>query len=121
MEPTQEPSGLLGMLGAGLTSLVMGGLWLRSKLSRDSVTIAADRAEKDMLERLQDENKDLRMALGAMTDERNSLVREVGEMTGSIRALEASQKQLLEQVALLSQQVNTLRTALQRAGHERRS
>lgn len=121
MEPTQEPSGLLAAIGAGITSLIAGGLWLRSKWSRDSVAIANDRAEKDMLERLQDENKDLRMALGAMTDERNQLVREVGEMTGSIRALEASQKQLLEQVAMLSRQVETLRTALQRAGHERRS
>ena len=121
MQAPEDPQGLFGMIATGLGGLGMGILWLRKKLSSDAAAIANDRAEVDMIERLQTENRELRTALGEVTEERNKLYREVGEMAGSIRALEASQKQLEAQVKLLTGQIGTLRGALEKAGHERRT
>lgn len=109
------------MIATGLGGLGMGILWLRKKLSSDAAAIANDRAEVDMIERLQSENRELRTAITEVTEERNKLYREVGEMAGSIRALEVSQKQLEAQVKLLTGQIGTLRGALEKAGHERRT
>lgn len=116
-----QPHNLWGMIGAGLTSLIMGGLWLRTKLSKDAAEIANSRAEVDMITRLQEENRDLRMSLQDVTAERNKLYREVGELVGSVRALESSQKLLETQIEQLTKEVVTLRGALERSGNERRS
>lgn len=114
-----EPQGLWGMIGAGLTSLVMGGVWLRTKLSRDAAQIAGARAEVDMIDRLQEENKELRMSLNEVTAERNKLYREVGELVGSIRALESSQEMLKTQIEQLKNEVVTLRGTLEISGNDR--
>ena len=121
MDAPQDPNSLAGLLGAAAAALISGVLWLRTKLSRDATAIANDRAEVDMITRLQNENKDLRCALVEVTEERNKLVREVGEMAGSIKALEASQQHLKGQVEQLMQQILTMRKALERTGHERRN
>ena len=121
MDAPQDPQGIIGMIATGLGGLGMGILWLRKKLSGDAAAIANDRAEVDMIERLQSETRELRTALTEVTEERNKLYREVGEMAGSIRALEASQKQLEAQVKLLTGQIGTLRGALEKTGHERRT
>lgn len=115
------PNNPWALIGAGLSSLVMGALWLRTKLSRDATAIASDRAEVDMLGRLQDENKELRASLAEVTAERNKLYRDVGEMAGSIRALEASQKLMEEHIAQLKAEITSLHGALERNGYERRA
>lgn len=117
----EQPQTLWGMIGAGLTSLVMGGLWLRTKLSKDAAEIANARAEVDMIDRLQEENKELRLSLQEVTAERNKLYREVGELIGSVRALETSQKMLESRIEQMKQEIVTLRGALERSGDERRS
>jgi len=116
-----QPQTLWGMIGAGLTSLVMGSLWLRTKLSKDAAEIANSRAEVDMIDRLQEENKQLRLSLQEVTAERNKLYREVGELIGSVRALETSQKMLESRIEQMKQEIVTLRGALERTGDERRS
>lgn len=95
------PKDPASLFGAALTGLVMGGLWLRSKLSRDSVQIANDQAEIGMLENYRKENGELRASLSEVTQERNKLYREVGEMAGSVRALEQRCKMLEETLAEL--------------------
>lgn len=116
-----EPSNLMGYFGAGLTSLVMGGLWLRTKLSKDAAEIANSRAEVDMIDVLRAENKELRASLTDVTAERNKLYREVGELVGSIRALESSQKVLEGQIEQMRQEIVSLRGSLMRSGDERRA
>lgn len=115
------PNNPWALVGSGISALVMGALWLRTKLSRDATAIASDRAEVDMLGRLQDENKELRASLAEVTAERNKLYRDVGEMAGSIRALEASQKLMEEHIAQLKAEISGLHGALERNGYERRS
>lgn len=117
----EMPTDTWGMIGGAITSLVLGGLWLRTKLSRDATAIASDRAEVDMLGRLQEENKELRASLAEVTAERNKLYRDVGEMAGSIRALEASQKLMEEHIAQLKAEITSLHGALERNGYERRA
>lgn len=115
------PSNPWALVGTALTSVVMGALWLRTKLSRDATAIASDRAEVDMIGRLQEENKELRASLTEVTAERNKLYRDVGEMAGSIRALEASQKLMEGHIAQLKSEITSLHGALERNGYERRS
>lgn len=115
------PSDPWSAAGAGITGLILGVLWLRTKLSKDNAAIAGDRAEVDMINRLTEENRELRTSLNEVTQERNKLYREVGELVGSVKALEASQKQMETRIQQLTEEVNGLRQALQRAGHERRS
>ncbi|MND20842.1 hypothetical protein D3C76_48200 [compost metagenome] len=110
-----EPTNIWGALGAGIAGLVAGGAWLRTKLSKDAAEIANSRAEVDMITRLQDENRDLRLSLKEVTDERNKLYREVGELVGSIRALQSSQELLKTQIEQLKQEVVTLRGSLERS------
>lgn len=54
-----------------------------------------------MLDTLQRQNAELRTSLSEVTMERNNLYREVGLMTGSIKALEDRQKTLEETINLL--------------------
>lgn len=103
-----------------MVSLVTGVMWLRTKLSKDAAEIANSRAEIDMIARLQEENKELRMSLQEVTAERNKLYREVGELVGSVRALESSQEVLREQIQQLRNELSTLRGSLERTGDERR-
>lgn len=114
-----QPQTLFGMIGAGITALIMGGAWMRTKLSRDAAEIAGARAEVDMIDRLQEENKELRMSLNEVTAERNKLYREVGELVGSIRALESSQEMLKTQIEQLKNEVVTLRGSLETTGNDR--
>lgn len=115
------PDNIWSAVGVAITGLIGGALWLRTKLSRDATAIASDRAEVDMLGRLQEENKELRASLAEVTAERNKLYRDVGEMAGSIRALEASQKLMEEHIAQLKAEISGLHGALERSGYERRT
>lgn len=114
------PTNPWALVGTALTSVVMGVLWLRTKLSRDATEIASDRAEVDMISRLTDENKELRSSLNEVTKERNQLYRDVGEMAGSIRALEASQKLMEEHISQLKSEIVSLRGALENNANDRR-
>lgn len=100
--------------GAGVSALITGAMWLRTKLARDASTIANERAEVDMIERLQQENTYLRTEITTIAAERNQLYREVGELVGSIRALEQSQKLMEEHIAELKGEIQQLRDALER-------
>lgn len=115
------PENFWAAAGMAISGVVGGVLWLRTKLSKDATVIASDRAEVDMLGRLQDENKELRASLAEVTAERNKLYRDVGEMAGSIRALEASQKLMEEHIAQLKSEITSLHGALERNGYERRT
>lgn len=115
------PKDPFAWISAAVGSAVVGGLWLRTKLSRDATAIAGDRAEVDMIDRLTTENRELRASLNEVTAERNRLYREVGEMVGGIRALEASQKLMEGRIVELTKEVTSLHEALERTGHERRN
>ncbi|MBK3745700.1 hypothetical protein G3A39_41825 [Paraburkholderia aspalathi] len=113
------PTDTWAVIGTAAAGLVTGVLWLRTKMSRDSTAIANDRAEVDMISRLQEENKELRSSLAEVSGERNRLYKDVGEMAGSIRALEASQKLMEEHVSQLKEQIASLRDALERSNEQR--
>lgn len=99
------PKDPASLIGAALTGLVMGGMWLRSKISRDNVQRANDQAEINMLDTYRKENGELRASLAEVTQERNKLYRDIGEMAGSIRALELRSKMLEETIAELRQEI----------------
>lgn len=107
------------ILGTAVSGIMMGIMWLRVRLSKDATTIAGDRAEIDMIKRLGDENRDLRASLTEVSAERNLLYREVGEMAGSIRALEASQKLMELHIMQLKSEITGLHNALERTGNEK--
>lgn len=90
---------------AAIGGIVTGAMWLRSKLSRDRVQMANDHAEVNMLDTLQRQNAELRMSLSEVTQERNNLYREVGLMTGSIKALEDRQRTLEETINALRSEI----------------
>lgn len=101
-ELPKDPATLIGM---ALSGLVMGGIWLRSRLSRDSVQMANDKSEISMLEEYRKDNGELRASLAAVTEERNKLYREIGEMAGNIRALEQRSKTLEETIIELRKDI----------------
>lgn len=103
------PKDPMTILGMGVSGLVMGALWLRSKLSRDRVQIASDHAEVGMLETYRKENVELRASLSEVTADRNGLYKDIGEMSGSIRALEGRQKMLEETIDMLRQELAAFR------------
>jgi len=116
MELPKDP---LGLMAAGIASGVGALIWLRTKLSRDSAAIAGARAEVDMIERLTAECKALREQLEAVSSERNQLYRDLGEMTGAMRALEANQKMMELQVVGLKEEIVSLHQALEESNRGR--
>ncbi|WP_338547250.1 hypothetical protein V6W80_11695 [Pseudomonas benzopyrenica] len=122
MDPSDLGGGNpVGWFTAGGIGLAWGLTWLRKFFSSTNAAVANDRAEKDMLERLTDENKTLRTDLETVTKERNEMYRTVGELTGTMKAMK-SQLDLQEaQISQLTSEVSQLRQALQRTGYERRN
>ena len=110
------PKDLGGAIGTIGTGIVLGALWLRSKLSRDNVQRANDGAEINMLSAYQKENGELRASLAEVTIERNKLYRDIGEMAGSIRALEERHKMLEETIGHLRQEVAMFRGTANQGG-----
>lgn len=102
------PKDPASLIGAALSGLIIGGMWLRSKISRDNVQIANDRAEINMLEDYRKENGELRASLSEVTAERNKLYREIGEMAGSIRALEERSQALEKTIDQLRSEIGRL-------------
>ena len=99
------PKDPITLAGMALSGLVMGGLWLRNRLSRDNVQMANDRSEISMLEEYRKDNSKLRASLAAVTEERNKLYREVGELAGSVRALEQRSKMLEDTISELRKDI----------------
>lgn len=122
MDPSDLGGGNpVGWFTAGGIGLAWGLTWLRKFFSSTNAAVANDRAEKDMLERLTEENKTLRTDLETVTKERNEMYRTVGELTGTMKAMK-SQLDLQEaQISQLTSEVSQLRQALQRTGYERRN
>lgn len=103
-----EPQDLWGMLGAAVVGLVSGGVWMRTKLPRDAADIAASRAEVGMIDRLQQENIDLRDTLGKVYDDRNQLAMQLAEVSGSMRAMTEKTAHLEATVEEMRQEISRL-------------
>lgn len=78
-----------GWFTAGGIGLAWGVTWLRKFYFSTTASVMNDRVEKDMLERLTEENKDLRTTLETVTKERNEMYRTVGELTGTVTAMKS--------------------------------
>ncbi|WP_312800291.1 hypothetical protein [Pseudomonas sp.] len=117
-----------GWLTAGGIGLAWGLNWLRKYMSSTGASVANDRAEKDMLDRLMSENKgllaelkDARGEIELVTKDRNDMYRTVGELTGTLKAMKSQLDLQESHISQLTSEVAQLRQALQRSGHERRN
>ncbi|WP_287030037.1 MULTISPECIES: hypothetical protein [Pseudomonas] len=122
MDPNDLGSGNpVGWFTAGGIGLAWAMTWLRKLVSGTNASVANDRAEKDMLDRLTGENDKLRGLLETVTRERNDMYKTIGELTGTMRAMK-SQLDLQEgHITELTKEVAQLRQAMQRSGNERRN
>ncbi|MDQ7987056.1 hypothetical protein QYS36_19120 [Pseudomonas sp. G34] len=111
MDPTDgNPFGWFAAGGLGLAWAVA---WLRKTFSSSGASIANDRAEKDMLERVIAENDKLRLAYEVVSKERNDMYRQVGELTGAMKAMNAQLEHQDKQIVRLTEEVARLRSALE--------
>ena len=107
-----EPTGFWAGIGAAIASLVGGAVYMRTKLSRDSAEIAGNRAEVDMLDRLQAENRALRDDLTAVYEERNKLIVTLAELSGRMTAMTEKVSHLEQTASALREEVARLSKAL---------
>lgn len=108
----EAPDTIWGVLGTGLAGLIGGLFYGRKKISGDNADIANNRAEIDMIARLQEENRELRTALSTVSDDRNRLYREVGEMVGTMKVMANKQETMEDTILKLTQEVERLRKAV---------
>ncbi len=111
MDPTDGNP--FGWFTAGGIGLMWAFTWLRKAFSSSGASIANDRAEKDMLERMLVENEKLRVANEVVSKERNEMYRQVGELTGAMKAMNAQLEQQDKQIVRLTEEVARLRSALE--------
>jgi len=111
MDPTDgNPFGWFAAGGLGLAWAVA---WLRKTFSSSGASIANDRAEKDMLERVIAENDKLRLGLRGREQRAQRHVRQVGELTGAMKAMNAQLEHQDKQIVRLTEEVARLRSALE--------
>lgn len=103
-----ELNDVWSVVGAALVGLVSGGLWMRTKLPRDAADIAASRAEVGMIDRLQQENVDLRETLSKVYDDRNQLAMQLAEVSGGMRAMTEKTAHLEATVEEMRQEISRL-------------
>lgn len=106
------PTNTWAWIGAGIAGLISGAMWFRTKMSRDAAEMANHRAEIGMLDRLQQENRDLSERLETVMAERNRLYRDMAEMAGQLKALEIRQKEMEGTIQSLTAEVDQLRSEL---------
>ena len=66
-----------------------------------------------MLERVIAENDKLRLAYEVVSKERNDMYRQVGELTGAMKAMNAQLEHQDKQIVRLTEEVARLRSALE--------
>jgi chromosome segregation ATPase len=121
MDPNDLGNGNpVGWFTAGGIGLAWGLTWLRKLYSSTNASVANDRAEKDMLDRLTGENDKLREHLETVTRERNEMYKTIGELTGTMKAMKSQLDLQESHITQLTQEVAQLRQAMQRNGNERR-
>lgn len=119
MDPTDFGPGTATWLG-GTGTIILGGLlWLRKWLSKDATDRAMDNADIGTVRRLNellDSEREARKLAEARADqfaqERNELIRSMGQLEGNIISLTRQVEQLTTQVTAQSEEIARLRGRL---------
>ncbi|WP_281212022.1 chemotaxis protein [Pseudomonas fulva] len=119
MDPTDLGPGTATWLG-GTGTIILGGLlWLRKWLSKDATDRAMDSADIGTVRRLNellDSEREARKLAEARADqfaqERNELIRSMGQLEGNIISLTRQVEQLTTQVTAQSEEIARLRGRL---------
>ncbi|MBF8692369.1 chemotaxis protein [Pseudomonas fulva] len=119
MDPTDLGPGTATWLG-GTGTLILGVfLWLRKWLSKDATDRAMDSADIGTVRRLNellDSEREARKLAEARADqfaqERNELIRSMGQLEGNIISLTRQVEQLTTQVTAQSEEIARLRGRL---------
>lgn len=102
-----------GLTGA-LFAIAYGVIWLRGRLSSDSVERTRDKTENTILEIvLKERNEAMTYVREAMT-KREADAKQIGELTAQVKGLEALNHKLNNEVQLLRLQMMALRREIAR-------
>lgn len=108
MDEITNPTTVWGAVGAALTAGAAGIFWVRKMMASTAAGVAGDRAEVNMIERLQAENGDLRTRLDAAERERNDMFRQVAELTADLKIVKSAQEAQARQMEVQTQRISDL-------------
>jgi hypothetical protein len=109
--PLSEIPHSAGIISALLT-LVGGMMWLRRRISRDSVEGVKDRSEKSLVQTLQHERDSAVNSEKEAWKTRTDDAKRIGELTSEVKHLTRTNVALMEDVTMLRVEVKALRDML---------
>jgi chromosome segregation ATPase len=105
-------------LGAAGVSFVLGGMWLRRKLSRDGVELTKDKAEEGIIKHLEDERDKLKTDKLHLIERITTIENERNEAQLRVSKLSVEVRYLTEKVEELKEMTEKLLTKLENATTE---
>ncbi|HEJ7283067.1 holin [Serratia phage Parlo] len=106
MDDLTSPNGIWGAAGAAVIAIIGGVVWVRKLFASTAADVAGSRAEVNMMDVLQQENRDLRERLTASEKERIEQWQTIADLKGQVSMLQ-------NQVELLNQEIKRLSTAME--------
>lgn len=112
-QPAEFPASLPSVTGGGMiatgVSLVAGLLWLRRRLSRDSLEVAKDASEKRLLSVITEERDRAVAVAEAAWATRTEDARLIGQLTSEVKHLTEANRNLISDVSGMREEIVQLK------------
>lgn len=113
MDDLTSPNGIWGAAGAAVIAIIGGIVWVRKLFASTAADVAGNRAEVNMMDVLQQENRDLRDRLTASEKERIEQWQTIADLKGQLVIIQNQVAVLTDNNQRLMGEVQQLRSALE--------